>query len=74
MGNHPQSKNVFDVILYSFSRFENMRDEKFSRMGTPKRGNRLLGAGASPFDPGIPGDSLAKKISAGHNLFKLRQF
>ncbi len=70
MGNHPQSKNVFDVdSIQLLQILKNMRDEKVFQNGEPLKGEikAFLGAGASPFaDPlEFRVIRLAKKISAG---------
>ncbi len=70
MGNHPQSKNVFDIdSIQLLQIFKNMRDEKVFQNGEPLKGEikAFLGAGENPFaDPlEFRVIRLAKKISAG---------
>lgn len=70
MGNHPQSKNVFDLdSIQLLQILKNMREENIFQNGEPLKGEikAFLGAGANPFaDPlEFRVVRLAKKISAG---------
>ncbi|HAX98811.1 MAG TPA: 5,10-methylenetetrahydrofolate reductase [Candidatus Atribacteria bacterium] len=70
MGNHPQSKNVYDIdSIQLLQIFKNMRDQKVFQNGEEVKGemNVFLGAGESPYaDPlEFRALRLAKKIAAG---------
>ena len=70
MGNHPQSKNVYDVdSIQLLQIFKNMRDQKVFQNGEEVKGeiDVFLGAGESPYaDPlEFRALRLAKKIAAG---------
>ena len=70
MGNHPQSKNVYDIDSIQLRQiFKNMRDQKVFQNGEEVKGeiNVFLGAGESPYaDPlEFRALRLAKKIAAG---------
>ncbi|HSV32067.1 MAG TPA: methylenetetrahydrofolate reductase [Atribacteraceae bacterium] len=70
MGNHPQSKNVYDIdSLQLLDMFRNMRDLKLFANGEEVKGEirAFLGAGESPYaDPlEFRAIRLAKKVAAG---------
>ncbi|NLJ48944.1 MAG: methylenetetrahydrofolate reductase [Candidatus Atribacteria bacterium] len=70
MGNHPQSKNVYDIdSIQLLQMLKNMRDQKVFQNGEEVKGEIqvFLGAGESPFaDPlEFRALRLAKKIAAG---------
>ncbi|MDD3715308.1 MAG: methylenetetrahydrofolate reductase [Atribacterota bacterium] len=70
MGNHPQSKNVYDIdSIQLLQIFKNIRDQKIFQNGEEVKGemNIFLGAGESPYaDPlEFRALRLAKKIAAG---------